>query len=411
VTAFCLSFHAGYRCRHSGACCNSGWAIPVEPALRARLDEALTAGTLRLAATPFVAGEQLADGSSILRLASNGACSCYEANARRCRIHGQLGHDALPAACQHFPRVCLIDADGAFVTLSHYCPTAARMLVDETGDTGLKSRATPDRSPEPPPTGLKSRATADGAPTPPTGEVRIVEAPASFAAMPLEGLDARDALPPLLRPGMLADRDSYRLWETRAIAVLSRPVSAEEALARIEDVTETIRRWSPGRFTLADAVAAAFEAPDRGQELEGTVAISGDQRALDALVRECVPRPLSVEPPPRAVDARFQEWVAPAWVGFAPVVRRYLASKLFANWCAYQGEGLRTVVRSVRAALAVLSVEASRHCAAAGRVLDEGLLVEAIRSSDLLLVHLASREQFAARLGRCETTKARPVTY
>ena len=51
--------------------------------------------------------------------------------ARHCAVHATLGHDALPASCQHFPRVCLVDARGVRVALSHFCPTAAAMLVDD----------------------------------------------------------------------------------------------------------------------------------------------------------------------------------------------------------------------------------------------------------------------------------------
>jgi Fe-S-cluster containining protein len=382
VSIFCLSFHAGYRCLHSGACCTSGWAIPVEPALRARLDSALADGTLRPAGSPFVEGEFLADGASILRIAPGGACSCYDASARRCRIHAQLGHDALPAACQHFPRVCLLERDGTFVTLSHYCPTAARMLLSGTADTGLKSGATP------------------GAPL--VEPARIVEAPAEFAPMPLEGLDAREALPPLLRPRMLADRDSYRLFERRAIAVLSESSSAEAGLARIGEATETVRRWEPRDGPLSQAIEAAFETGAGEPGGGGAPFISPRVLSLDTLVRECVPAGLRVEPRPPETERSFRELVAPAWPAFAPAVRRYVAARLFANWCSYQGEGFRTVVESVRAALSVLYVEASRQCATARRVLDASSLLEALRSSDLLLVHLASREELARRLGRTE---------
>ena len=46
----------------------------------------------------------------------------------QCAIHRVLGHDALPSACRHFPRAAVTDDLGTFVTLSHFCPTAASML-------------------------------------------------------------------------------------------------------------------------------------------------------------------------------------------------------------------------------------------------------------------------------------------
>ena len=46
-----------------------------------------------------------------------------------CAIQRQMGHDQLPSACRHFPRVVVLDPRGTFITLSHVCPTAARMLI------------------------------------------------------------------------------------------------------------------------------------------------------------------------------------------------------------------------------------------------------------------------------------------
>ena len=83
---------------------------------------------------------------------------------------------------------------------------------------------------------------------------------------------------------------------------------------------------------------------------------------------------------------------------FRRPVSRYLAAKGFASWLAYQGHGVRTVVFSLAAALAVLKVEAARQSARVGRALDRDLLLEASRAADLLLVHLASREDLARRL-------------
>ena len=50
----------------------------------------------------------------------------------------------------------------------------------------------------------------------------------------LEGLDAREALPPLLRPGMLTDLEGYDAWERAAIALLARnDLTAGSALAML----------------------------------------------------------------------------------------------------------------------------------------------------------------------------------
>ena len=55
----------------------------------------------------------------------------------------------------------------------------------------------------------------------------------------------------------------------------------------------------------------------------------------------------------------------------------------------YLGSGPADVMRGVDIARAVLQVEATRQCTRAARALDQPLLKEAIRQSDLLLVHYA----------------------
>ncbi len=93
------------------------------------------------------------------------------------------------------------------MTLSHYCPTAAGMLFpcqsEELGSPGDEESAGPRGSGDP--------------------ALRIVEDPPAFPAdWPWEGLDARDALPPLLRPGVLMDWPSLERWERFAVSVLGR---------------------------------------------------------------------------------------------------------------------------------------------------------------------------------------------
>ena len=394
MSVFCLSFHGSYRCAHSGVCCTSGWAIPVERAVQERLDAALNDCTLRLpeppqpgvghsssfaiepsvgqaGRSPFVPGHRLPDGSSILRVEAGGACACYDVGGRRCSLHAQLGHDALPVACQHFPRVCLVDRDGIFVTLSHYCPTAARLLF---APAKLELRPAP---------------------------IAVVSAPPSFAPMTLEGLDAREALPPLLRPRMLADRDSYRRWERWLVETFGSDTTPESALAAVIDVSEALRRWEPREGPLFDAVDWACIARRR-ECLPVSPALTSAAVSLDGIVRRSVPAGLSAPLAPVGAGQLYRELVAPEWIGFAAPVRRYLAAKAFANWCAYQGRGLRTVVCFLVAALSVLRTEAVRHCVAAGRRLDETLLFLAFESADLLLVHLAAREELARALSGIE---------
>src|SRR4029079_13759667 len=137
-----------------------------------------------------------------------GRCAFYESDARRCRIQRIDGHAALPIACPQFPRMCLIDPRRVHITLSHSRPTAAATLLD----------------PEP--------------------LAIVVDPPAFPAAFPYEGLDAHDAFPPLLRPGVLMDWPTLDAFETHAIRVFeSETASVEMAWARLNGIAERLRLW------------------------------------------------------------------------------------------------------------------------------------------------------------------------
>jgi len=352
-----LSHHAAYVCRRSGACCTAGWRIPVEP------DRVPAIRTLRHERAVFE------DGTTMLRLTPAGACVLYEPGAadRRggCLAHRTRGHAALPSACRHFPRIYLHDAHATRLTLSHFCPTAASLLFER----------------EP---------------------LRIGEAPIALAALgDREGLDARDALPPLLHPGMLMDAASYAAWEAQAVAALAGDGTPEDALRRIAASAERLRSWSPASMSLMEAVRGAGEAGDEDVPVPGVFRGAEGSAWLADAAFASVPSDLTVDRGPLDVnaDGRF---VVPVWAEFAAPVRRYLAGRLFGSWVAYQGRGLRTVVASVACALAVLRIEAARACAAARRPLDAALLTEAIRQADLLLVHRADRQILAGRLSQVE---------
>jgi hypothetical protein len=192
---WCLDFHAPYRCRHAGACCRAGWTIPFEDGTIAARD-------------------------------MHGACTFLDGSARLCSIHRQGGIMALPVTCRMFPRIVLHDVRGTFVSLSHFCPTAASLLFDGTA------------------------------------EATIVEAPEALAHVgELDGLDARGEWPPLLRARVLMDADSYSAWERHAVSLLTRDTLAPcDSLAELEDITARIVTWVPGSGRLEDVVHAAFTA-------------------------------------------------------------------------------------------------------------------------------------------------------
>jgi hypothetical protein len=216
--AWCLDFHAPYRCRHAGACCRSGWTIPFE------------------------------DGTVAARDAG-GACTFLDSSARRCSVQRAYGLHALPLSCRMFPRIVLHDRRGTFVSLSHFCPTAARLLFDRTG------------------------------------EAAIVDAPPALVDIgELDGLDARAEWPPLLRAGVLMDLASYGAWERHAIALLTRDATSPgDALHTLGDVTARIAAWTPGSGALVDVVHASFDGVEGSFRLKAE-ATPEYTKGLDATV-------------------------------------------------------------------------------------------------------------------------------
>lgn len=376
--AHCLSLHAPFLCRHSGACCTSGWPIHVETERLTSLRVAIEAGRLSFRrdgagdTSPFVEPSTLPPGAgAVLRTDSSGACVFHQRGGGRCAIQRTLGHDCLPSACQHFPRRCLIEPDRLSVSLSHYCPTVTRLAFARNSD------------------------------------LRIVPAPNSLVGhITLEGLDAREALPPLLRPGLLMDRAGYQAWEQSVIEILATPGTPDAALAEISAFTERVRTWTPRDGDLCEAVERAGPRGGSSPAEIGRWQDEGPRASQLAedyeAVRASVPAGIETMPAPDRLDTADARWVAPAWPLVSQPLRHFLAAHAFGNWSAYHGMGLRTVVRSLEVALSAVRVEAARLCAFAERPLDEPLLLEAMRAADLLLVHFVDPKTLTARLSEVE---------
>jgi hypothetical protein len=210
-----------------------------------------------------------------------------------------------------FPRQVLHDSRGTFISLSHFCPTAAALLFDDDQAVVIEDA----------PAGL----TGDGT---------------------LDGLDARDTWPPLLRPGVMMDLESFSTWERLAIELLTRNgIEPRASLSALHDATERLLAWSPDSpMDLAEATRDAF----------ARVALRPSMNAT----------------------------------GYDAAVKRWLAARLFGSWIAYQGNSLRTLVRFLHACHDVFLVELAR----------DGHAREAIRRSDRLIVHEAASQQIATLL-------------
>ena len=361
-SVFALSIHADYRCRHSGACCTADWDVPVELSVYRSLAEAVGAGTLRVSPAaepldPFIVEPDIPDdAAAMLERTERGDCVFFERGSHLCIVHRDLGEPSLPSTCRHFPRVAVRDARGTFVSLSHFCPTAASMLFRE--DVPLQ----------------------------------IVESPPAFPFADYEGLVVSDEdLPPLLTPRTLMDLEGYGAWERHMVARCAAAIGPESVLATLTRDAAQLRNWRPGAQTLVDTV----------MRLPADVVVAAPHDTLDASLRlrdeviAAVPEDLKPPPDESGLEDAYRTRVFRSWSLFDAPLDRYLAAKAFASWTAYQGRDVAAIVRGLESALALVRVEAARQCRDARRDLDADLLREAIRSADFALNHLAVGEDLA----------------
>ncbi len=383
MRVYSLSIHADYLCAHSGVCCTSGWPIPVERRTAAALARLIERGELAVPAGlgdcerpthPLLVPVEGAPRETpvVAAMRSDRSCAFYERGSGLCAIHRQAGPDLLPVACRQFPRISLLDGRGLFVTVSHHCPTAAALLFRD--DCPLE----------------------------------IVKSPPAFPPdFPFDPLDAREALPPLLSPRVLMDLGTYARWEREVVAVLARPdVTPEAAVGAIVRFAEALRCWRPGKRGLAAHFDDALERT--ALRACSTVRAGGGQDPTQhyELILGAIPEPHRPAVRLDAIARSYDRWVAGDWPSFARPVCRYLAAKAFGTWLSYQGQGLRTIARSLVVALSAVKVNAALECEKAGGPLTRQRLTWAIQQADHMLVHLASREALARALSGAERVAA-----
>jgi hypothetical protein len=358
MSTFCLTLHAGYQCRHTGECCRN-WTVVAEPHVRAAV-ETRQIRRRGFAGALFVPAANQEERFTVARDA-HGSCAFFDRDrGRLCVIHESAGPEALPTACRHFPRVILRDARGVFISLSHFCPTAAAMLLD-------------------------------------ANPLEVVEAaPPLLLQEPMEGMNALGALPPLVRPGVLSDLEGYGAWERGCLATFARPdLGWQEALDHVADATERVRGWRPGTCALSEQVHTAFREArhERGADPRAQA------RALQTL------RSLSsgdARDDLRDIDAFDDHWsrlLGPSAAQFDRAMKNFLAARVFGNWIAYQGRGLRSIVEWLRTCAAAVRHHALRNAIGLEAAPAWRELREAFRISDLLLLHVIDTQAFA-RLAR-----------
>lgn len=275
--------------------------------------------------------------------------------------------DALPVACRHFPRRILHDSRGTFISLSHFCPTAARMLLAPAS-------------------------------------LAVVEAqPPLRLPPPLEGLDASEALPPLLRPGLLCDPAGYQVWEYTGMATFARgDLTFGECVDVIAAATEAVRLWEPGHESLAERVGTAFDA---ARFIKGSD-IDAQERAMTTAAALSAGRASDI-PPIDRFEEHWERHIAGHFAAFDRAMRNYLAARLFANWIAYQGRGLRSIVEWLRVCAAVVRHELLTRVLDSGSPPGEDDFIEAVRTADLILLHGPDTAAFAKSVAALEGPEPR----
>ena len=354
VAATCLSFHASYRCRHAGACCETPWDIEID----APIVSAVSLGRLKpvsVTPTPFLDAADETGGRFVAPARTASGC-CGFRYEERCSLQVAGGEGMLPTACRHFPRVYRREPHQERLTLSHYCPTAAALLLD---------------------------------PAP----LSIVSAEPPLALAAPDGLDVTKALPPLLRPGMLMDHEGHDAWEDLVVASFAGAPTAQDGFAIVTAATERIRRWHPKDGPLETAVRTGFAGAAIDTDCERL------SRGFHTVAKVTGPHPLLEMP-----DDFLTTWRRASETSadlFDGPLRRYLAASTFANWMAYRGQGLRSTVEWIRASFDVFRIQLARAFLHDGMLTQEGML-QAFRDADYLMIHTVDSLAFGRAIATVE---------
>ncbi len=103
-----------------------------------------------------------------------------------------------------------------------------------------------------------------------------------------------------------------------------------------------------------------------------------------------------------AFEERWDERVGRAFDRYDSAMKNFVAARLFANWIAYQGRGLHSVVQWARAAAALARHHVLRRALASDRPTAPADFIEAVRMADLLLLHVIDTHAFARALALLE---------
>ncbi len=213
-----------------------------------------------------------------------------------------------------------------------------------------------------------------------------------------ESLDASEAWPPLLRPGILMGHDAYGRWETRilseSLASVERTVDENgTCLASLLAWTDRLRAWQPSEGSLFVRIGKPWVPRGRSWLAQWEVPpVEAERILLNDLIKRIPGQWRPHDWPAGLTDAAYGGLPCRRDVAEAALAR-YLGTRLIGSWVAYQGEGLRSVLASLVSAFALATSALARTGTG---VVTTGRLASAIRAADWILLHLLDREQWAA---------------
>jgi hypothetical protein len=156
--------------------------------------------------------------------------------------------------------------------------------------------------------------------------------------------------------------------------------------------------WEPGTRSLRSLVEDAFASACHEDGANG----DAETRAAETVRAFTDVGTSSGLPETDGLEAGWEPAVSAEAELLDRAMRNYLAARVFGNWIAYQGRGLRTIVEWLRTCAAAVRHHARQRMVESQRTGTARDLLESIRAADLLLLHTIDTQAFARQASALE---------
>ncbi|MCX9154969.1 flagellin lysine-N-methylase [Niveibacterium sp. 24ML] len=235
-----------------------------------------------------------------IRLREDGSCPFLD-ERRLCRIHGELGEQALSTTCSQYPRVFGLDGQDHQLHATLSCPEAARLALTDPGGLDPVSLQLPFPNPQRVPLSIVRAAPNETEPDPVSKHARLI----GQVIQALVRMPALSAAQSLVQAGLML-RHIARI-ETRG-------PSGEQALAQVIE-----HYMAPQTLAQVPALLAGLEVSRETQLsmlFETTrryLAAHSGRPSFQALIQD-VQDGLQVEQDPDGVLARLEAALRERWM-------------------------------------------------------------------------------------------------